>query len=233
MVAAVSRLMWSSRARHPWTYADDSVVILIDPVVKTYEASGFTAWPIGSLPAGHLLQVSGGLSAADVGTVMAVIASRGVADGDTAVALALLEDMIGSDCLTIPGGLRIRDTDTGATVNPGCCFGLENWREWRNAADGDVPWLGHSPSPWIEHHAERIRVWPDGGEQAVPPEGASPVEITVTELPGLIDAAHLQLREFLELVERWAVAWGQPRARQLASAIGGHLHITEDSGSGE
>lgn len=205
-------------------------MIIVDPVVETYSASDFTAWPIGDLPAGNLLRVSGGLTSADVGTVMAVIATGvdGVADPD-AMTSPLLQRMIETDCLIAPGGLRVHDSATGVTMNPGCCSGLETWRAWRDVIDGHVPWLGHSPSPWIEHLGQSIRIWPSGGEQAAPPEGASPIEITTTELPDLINTAHLQLLEFLDLVEPWAFALGEPRAHELASAIDRHFHITEAS----
>ena len=203
-------------------------VVIIDAVLETFCVSAFAAWPIGTLPSGNLLQLSGQLAAADVGTAMAVLAIYNRTGQDTAAqgASALLRHMIDASCLIAPGGLRVHDTATGATVNPGCCFGLETWREWQTVIDGQAPWLGHSPSPWIEHLDRRIRIWPDGGGQAAPATAKTPVEITIVELPGLVNAAHRQLREFLDLVEPWAVALGEPRARELASAIGRHFHIT-------
>ncbi len=38
-----------------------------------------------------------------------------------------------------PGGLLIRHTETGITASPGCCFGLENWRDWLVLMDGEEP----------------------------------------------------------------------------------------------
>lgn len=205
-------------------------MIIIDPVVETYGVSDFTAWPTGDLPAGNLLRVSGRLTSADVGTVMAVIATcvDGVADPD-AMTSPLLQRMIEADWLIAPGGLRVHDSARGLTMNPSCCSGLESWREWQDVSDGRGLWLGHSPTPWIEHLDRTIRIWPSGGEHAVPPEGASPIEITTTELPDLISTAHHQLLEFLDLVEPWAFALGESRAHELASAIDRHFHITEAS----
>ncbi|MFF7580554.1 hypothetical protein ACFZBE_37195 [Streptomyces sp. NPDC008061] len=45
-----------------------------------------------------------------------------------------------------PGGLRIRRTDIGVTVSPGCFCGLEDWREWLDVLTGETPWLGHDPA---------------------------------------------------------------------------------------
>lgn len=200
-------------------------MIVIDPVLETYIVAGFTAWPTASQPAGHLLPLSGQLDPASVGTGIAVIASYGFPDSDDPSAPALIQHVISSECLIAPGGLRIRDTGTGVTVNRGCCCGLENWRDWQNLPGEETPWLGHDPSPWIEHLGQNIRVWPDGGFRETC-AGATPIEITTSQLPGLIDTAHRQLREFLDLIEPWAVALGQPGARELAPAIDRHFHIT-------
>lgn len=62
------------------------------------------------------------------------------------IIIEFIRRMIDADCLIAPGGLRIRDTSRGIAVNPGCCFGLENWRDWLDVADGGTPWLGHDPS---------------------------------------------------------------------------------------
>jgi hypothetical protein len=157
--------------------------------------------------------------------VLAVIATYG--DDDSAAdAPALIQRMITSECLIAPGGLRVRDTGTGVTVNPGCCCGLEDWREWQDVASGTSPWLGHDPAPWIEHLGQAIRVWPDG-EPGEPPVGTTPIEITTTDLPGLIDAASQHFRGFLGLIEPWAAALDLPGARDLASALARHFHITE------
>jgi hypothetical protein len=90
---------------------------------------------------------------------------------------------------------------------------------------GYTPWLGHDPSPWVEHLGHSIRVWPDG-EPGEPPAGAAPIQISLTELPTLIDAAGLRLREFLGLIEPWATALGLPGARELPAALDRHFRIT-------
>ncbi|WP_193777559.1 hypothetical protein [Streptomyces sp. E5N298] len=45
------------------------------------------------------------------------------------------------------GGIRIRETSTGVTAPPGCCFGLENWRDWLEIMNGEEPAVVHRPAP--------------------------------------------------------------------------------------
>ncbi|WP_156313234.1 hypothetical protein [Micromonospora sp. HK10] len=44
------------------------------------------------------------------------------------------------------------------SVTPGCCAGLEDWREWTSVLDGGQPWLGHDPGPEVEVRGALIRV---------------------------------------------------------------------------
>ncbi|MEV6757647.1 hypothetical protein [Streptomyces sp. NPDC051214] len=43
--------------------------------------------------------------------------------------------LLTAECVVAPGGLRVRDTDSGVTVQPGCSCGLENWRDWQVLQD--------------------------------------------------------------------------------------------------
>jgi hypothetical protein len=204
-------------------------VIIVDAIVETVAASGFTAWPVAS-PSGRVLSLSGRLSSFEVGTVMAVIVDYCVpATDEDAIepdGSEFVRRMIDAECLIAPGGLRIRDTTHGIAVNPGCCFGLENWRDWLDVAHGGTPWLGHDPSPWIEQAGQTILIWPDGREQSTPPPGC-PIEIPAVELPELIDAAQHQLRDFLGLIESWVDALHLSRAQELIAALDRHFNITD------
>ena len=110
--------------------------------------------------------------------------------------------MIETDSLIAPGGLQVRDTAAGLTVSPSCCCGLQEWQEWDEIAPSQSPWLGRSPTPWVEHLDHEVLVWPDGGDAAVPPAGAAPIEIPASDVPGLVAGAHEQLQDFLGLLEQ-------------------------------
>ena len=111
-------------------------------------------------------------------------------------------------------------------MSPSCCCGLETWQEWKQVAAGQSPWLGHSPTPWVEHLGHTIRVWPDCGDEAAPPTGASPIEIPVSDLPDLIASAHKQLQDFLNLLEPWALPLAGTPADSLGPALAAHFHVS-------
>lgn len=204
-------------------------MITVDAIVETVAASGFTAWPVAN-PLDSVLSLSGRLSSAEVGTVLAVIADYSVSASDEDAIEAdrseFTRRVINAECLIAPGGLRIRDTTSGIAVDPGCCCGLENWRDWLDVAHGGTPWLGHDPSPWIEQAGQTVLIWPDGGERSATPPGP-PIGIPAIELPELIGVAHHQLRDFLGLIEPWAEALNLPRPQELVTALDRHFKITE------
>ena len=208
-------------------------MIIIEPVIETFGARDFTAWPV-SFPADSCyLVLSGELTPAGVGTAMSVITSYNenildkdgneVPDGSSTA--EALQRLTRAERLIAPGGLRVR-TDTGLTVNPGCCAGLENWRDWEQVADGESPWLGHDPSPWAEQLGSTTRIWPDEIRegQTHPPAGP-PVEIAADALPVLVAGAGQKLRDFLDLIEPWALPLAGPVAKSLAPALAAHFHI--------
>ncbi|WP_394620507.1 hypothetical protein JNUCC0626_15785 [Lentzea sp. JNUCC 0626] len=102
-------------------------------------------------------------------------------------------------CLVVAGGLRVRDTATGAQVVPGCCAGLEGWREWLSLVDGEQPWLGHSPDPGLEFRDGVARLRQDAERTAEPA-----CEIPLAEVPGHLEGVRRDLIGFLDLVRQWA-----------------------------
>ncbi|MFG2052435.1 hypothetical protein ACGFI9_00265 [Micromonospora sp. NPDC048930] len=112
----------------------------------------------------------------------------------------VVDALLREDLLLAAGGLRLDDPATGATVSPGCCAGLEDWREWTSALDGGTPWLGHDPGPEIEARGGLLRVWQHGG-----PDRRGPyVELTPAHLAELLASAQSDLRGFLARLDAWA-----------------------------
>lgn len=213
-------------------------MIVFEPVIETCDACGFEAWPVGATSADGYLILSGDLTPADVGTAMAAIAAYNhssiTPDGeedDRPGSAVLIQRIIDAECLLAPGGLRVRDTESGVTVNPGCCSGLEDWQGWNRLVmrQSDAPWLGHDPSPWVEHLGQAIRIWPDGGmgpTTGTTPAGLSPIEVPAARLPSLVADARNQLQGFLNLLEPWAQPLGGDAATSLRSALATHFHMS-------
>jgi hypothetical protein len=119
------------------------------------------------------------------------------------------------------GGIRIRETSTGVTAPPGCCFGLENWRDWLEIMNGEEPWLGHGPAPRTEHTRTTVRLWP-GAEH---PDGL-PIELPLAQLPELLSSVQVQLVAFLASVGEWATRYAPPLADALVTKLDEDLAIT-------
>jgi hypothetical protein len=91
-----------------------------------------------------------------------------------------------------PGGLRL--TAAGVTVNPGCCCGLETWREWLLLLDREVVWMGHDPGVVQKYVGEEVHVSQEGHGQYV--------KLPLSELPRLLAGVQEQLLDLLARVER-------------------------------
>jgi hypothetical protein len=78
----------------------------------------------------------------------------------------------------------------------------------------------------VEHLGDRIQVWPDGVDDAVPPAGTSPIEIPASDLPGLIEGAHKQLQDFLDLLKPWALPLAGAAAGNVGSALAERFHVS-------
>jgi len=190
-------------------------MVIVEVVLETYDAVDFTAWPITEPSSDHLLALSGRMSPADVGTAMAVIFSYNRIPLTHAADLTeahLEQHLAETEGLIAPGGLRFRDTATSANIPPGCCFGLENWREWWNVAHGQEPWLGHDPATHITHAGHVIRLRQDN-------EGSPSIEITRGELSSLLTTAQQHLSGFLDLARKWAATNTPGPADRLISAL--------------
>ncbi|GAA4904490.1 hypothetical protein GCM10023334_000410 [Nonomuraea thailandensis] len=201
-------------------------MVIVDVVLETYDAVDFTAWPIAGPSGDRLLALCGQLSPSEVGTAMAVIFSYNALPVEAVAGLTrahLEQHLADTGAVTAPGGLRFRDTATGVEVAPGCCFGLENWRDWWDVALGRETWLGHGPTPQVERQGRTIRLRQDdrGGSSV------QPVEFTVSELQRLLVSAQQQLSGFLELVRPWAPGIAPGLTGSLVAVLDEQLRINE------
>lgn len=211
--------------------AENEWVLIIDAVMETYDAVDFARWPAAAPSEDRLLVLSGEMSLRQVGTAMAVLTS-GHDDGHEAPASAAgaaapapaagaeavtrrLEHLLSLDLATAPGGIRLKDTATGTVIAPGCCCGLEDWRDWYGLLNGDDLWLGHDPTAHVEHEGALVKVWPDTEASA-----SGPVELPLDALPTLLRTVHDDLRGFLTLADQWV----QGYAPALAPAVVAKLH---------
>ncbi|MGW6015448.1 hypothetical protein [Streptomyces sp. NPDC055210] len=97
------------------------------------------------------------------------------------------------------GGLRVIDTSTGVTFLPGCCDGLESWRDWHQLDDGKLLGFGHEPvSPVAEHFGDTVRLTVNTKQRESPV-----ITLSVTEFRHRLAGAERDLADFLALAADW------------------------------
>lgn len=182
------------------------VVIEMKAVVEVPGSDAGWPWPVASVPAGAWLALDAGCTPEEVGLFVATLAHpldvEPAAGREEVVATLLAEE-----CLVVPGGLRLLDTHTGTAVVPGCCSGLEDWREWTQVLTGGSVWLGHDPGPEVEVVAGELHVWQDGaskGRHDRRPELVVPLVV----LPDLLRTVQQDLSGFLTLLAAWTTRIG-------------------------
>lgn len=197
----------------------------MDAVLETYDVTDFSLWPVADSPANHLLALSGRLSVREIGTVMAVLTSYNKSDEEDRArgsedCMEQVSQLLTTDQVIAPGGVRILDASTGVTAPPGCCFGLENWREWLDFMNGEDPWLGHDLTPRIEHTGATVQLVFD----ATQPDGL-PIELPLARLPELLGSVQAELVAFLASVREWATRCAPPLADALVAKLDEDLTI--------
>ncbi|WP_246635843.1 hypothetical protein [Actinoplanes hulinensis] len=163
-------------------------------------------WPVAAAEPWSWLPLDGDLTDEQTGLFVAVIAG-----GQT------LTDLLDEETIIVPGGLVVDDS-----IHPGCCCGLEDWREWLDLLDGGHPWLGHSPDPVVEHRGGTLRVWQDGKTRD------RYADIPRTDLFGMLRQVHRDLNAFLAVLGRWVAAHGADPA--LVTLIDQSLQISAPLG---
>ncbi|WKU42880.1 hypothetical protein Q3V23_01700 [Streptomyces sp. VNUA116] len=183
-------------------------MIVMRPVLEIYTPDGFDLWPVAEIESFGFLPLSGELSPAEVGAAVMRIAdyNDAVPDDDcpprpAEARDAFLHGLLTSDAPLAPGGLQVTDGSTGVIFLPGCCDGLEDWRDWHQLVDtGSLLGFGHDPvSPIAERFGDTVRLTVNA-EQSDSPV----IELSVTELRPLLAGVERDLAGFLALAAGWA-----------------------------
>ncbi|MFJ8883365.1 hypothetical protein ACIRJR_08115 [Streptomyces sp. NPDC102402] len=195
----------------------------MQPVVEIASPEAFGLWPVAEVERFSFQPLSGALSPPEVGTAMMGIAAyNDVEPGPDdpprpADPLgSFLHGLLTLDPLVVSGGLRVTDTSTGVTFLPGCCDGLEDWRDWQRFVDGGRPlWFGHDPvSPVAERFGDTVRLTVDAHLSDSPL-----IELPVTELRALLVSAERDLADFLASATDWASVHLPDHARHIVPAL--------------
>jgi hypothetical protein len=156
------------------------------------------------------LRLSGALDALDIGTAIAEIVDY--ASGGDARALpdasAVLHAWITGEDRIVAGGLEA-DLPIGL-LEPGCCCGLETWREWRRFVDGgEAPWWGHDGLSEVGRKNARILFR----------RGPDEIEWDEDAVRGELVAVERDLTGFVDRSAEWAAAIAPDLSDELRSSL--------------
>lgn len=210
---------------------NDRVIKLQAVVEVPMFDEGPAPWPVAAAAPGSWLVLDAGCTADQVGLFVATLAARidvaSPGGGDEVVDALLAEEL-----LIVAGGLQLSDTEAGTVVVPGCCCGLEDWREWIRVFTDGSPWLGHDPGPEVEVIGLDLRVWQDGGPNRERGRWAEKwaeqrVDLPRRRLPQLLLGVQRDLVGFLNALAKWAEQTGiGPRGTALVEMIDQNFAIT-------
>jgi hypothetical protein len=198
-------------------------VIVMRPVLEVYPPDGFALWPVAEAMPSGFLALSGELTPLEVGSAVMSIARSNDIDPEHDDRPPRPADPLGSflhglltvDSLFVAGGLRVTDSATGVAFLPGCCNGLEDWREWHQVLDGSGrASFGHDPDPCAERRGDTVRLIVDAERRDSPV-----IELPVADLQRLLAGAEHDLVSFLAVVAAWAALHLPGHAAPLTAAL--------------
>jgi hypothetical protein len=204
-------------------------MITLTPVLERWSVD-CPFWPVE--PTDFFVAVPRRPAARQMGTVMWTLIGRSVTADDLSIIatdpIDAIENYLTSDDGDFaPGGLRVGHGDV--VIDPGCCVGLDEWREWLRVIGGEVIDLGHDPDPLIEHRGPVVRVWKDGGQRPSGPsfDPREPyIDIPRHALSELLGAVRRDLLGFLSALRPWAQSIHADLADPLTAAVDHRLQIS-------
>ncbi|WP_030655257.1 MULTISPECIES: hypothetical protein [Streptomyces] len=205
-------------------------VIVMQPVLEISPSDDFALWPVGEHESYGYLVLNGGLTPTEVGTAVMQIAdcndSEPQEEHDSSPTDPLgtfLHGLLTMPDLLAVGGFRVTDNATGtAFIEPGCCNGLESWRDWLDVLDGTgCAYFGHDPFSVAERVNDVVRFTLD----AHGADGSPVIELPVEQVRRLVTNAQQDLQDFLGLAGTWAEQHLPAHAAALTTALARALDL--------
>jgi hypothetical protein len=205
--------------------------VVLQPVIEIpKERRDTVAWPVASRAAVGAaseayawLNLTGTMPPDRIALTVAEIVQYNNVSTDGG-AEETIRRLLAREDLIILGGLLVHDVVTGVRIEPSCCCGLEDWRDWTRVLSAS-PALGHDPSPWVEVGSAQLRVWEDeinGDANDVPH-----VDIDRAALPALLHAAQQDMISYLAAVRAWIADIAPGQADALVRKLDASFAITD------
>ncbi|MFI5809030.1 hypothetical protein [Streptomyces sp. NPDC051561] len=199
-------------------------VMVMQAVLEISAADEFALWPVGEHETSGYLVLNGELTPAEVGTAVMQIARCNDFEPEeehgpcpTDPLGTFLHGLLTMPDLFAAGGFRVTDNATGVVfVEPGCCNGLETWRDWLEVVDGTgCSSFGHDPSSMAERLGDIVRLTLDVHET----DSSPVIELSVDQLRTLVTGAQQDVQDFLSLAETWAEQHLPAHAAAVTAAL--------------
>ncbi|MFI9742668.1 hypothetical protein [Streptomyces sp. NPDC052494] len=202
----------------------------MQPVLEISAVDDFALWPVGEHESFGYLVLNGQLTPAEVGTAVMRIAECNDFEPEeehgpcpTDPLGTFLHGLLTMPDLFAAGGFRVTDNTTDTVfVEPGCCNGLETWRDWLEVLDGTGrASFGHDPSSMAERVGDTVRLTLDVDGT----DGSPVIELPVDEVRRLVAGAHQDVQDFLGLAGNWAEQHLPAHAAAVTAALARALDL--------
>ncbi|MFF1560903.1 hypothetical protein [Streptomyces sp. NPDC058279] len=204
--------------------------MVMQAVLETFATDDFSLWPVREQESHGYLVLDRKLTPAEVGTAVMRIAGCNNWEPEEEPG-PRPTDPLGTflhGLLTMPdpfatGGFRVTDNATNTVfVEPGCCNGLETWRDWLEVLDGTgCASFGHDPSSVAERVGDTVRLMLD----AYGTDGSPVIELSVDRVRTLVTGAQQDLQDFLSLAGTWAEQHLPAHATAVTAALARALDL--------
>jgi len=98
---------------------------------------------------------------------------------------------------------------------PGCCCGLESWRDWQGLRplSQNAVWLGHDPNAWVDSTGPKAVLHNDQSK------GLEALEVDYAEIEAAAHQAGIDLEEFMLALELWLTGLNIADAEAVCAKI--------------
>lgn len=169
----------------------------IEAVAEITSVEGDPPWPVIPLTDFSFLRLHSEATLEEIGTIVLAACLYGRDEESVEMTPNALLALLMTENLVLPGGVRFSQ-DGAVKVIPGCCSGVEDWREWFNVLAGEAIWTGHSPTPTVELVKDDLRIWKDSDV-----EGSEFIDFRVEELRLHLHQVEADLIDFGRSVGKW------------------------------
>lgn len=199
--------------------------LVVDAVVEVgFDEDGFGLWPITAAPRLHHLPLNGGLTDAEIGSVVQSALHWFYRDEDDRFATTVESYLDQMDLITevegitpmLFGGLRFIEPATWVTVLPGCCVSVDERSEVHDVLAGSAAgaWLGHDPDTRIIIEADKVVI-----DQLVDDIVTAKIVCSPETIRKELGATEQAVSDFLSTLATWAERHVSENKSRLVSAV--------------